>query len=318
MKKVRFGIIGCGNITRKFAPAFKESSYAELIAISSRSAEKAKEYSSLFECEGVVGYDSLLERSDIDAVYIATPTGTHMEWCLKAARKGKHILCEKTLAVDEQQVLKILECCEKENVSIFEGFAYQFHPQHDLLRDLIEDGSIGKPKCVEAKFGFPLISTDHRYDPSLGGGSLLDAGAYTIHMARKVFEREPIEVHSTLDTGREQVDIFGAALLNFGKGQTAQLVFGFNYHYRNCCSIWGTEGLIELERVFSVPDTHSARLIHSKQDYRKEYNLEPYSIYLGEIDNFCINMDTKISQKKWGLESLLQIRVLDAVRNSAS
>jgi predicted dehydrogenase len=161
--KLRFGIIGCADIARKaFLPALKKSTTAELVAVASRSLEKANLFASLFNCEAVHGYDMLLARDDIDAVYIATPIGIHAEWSIASARKGKHILCEKTLAINVDDTRRILDACEKYNVALFEGFAYQFHPQHATVREIVERGKIGKPILFQAWFGFPpLNSSNH-------------------------------------------------------------------------------------------------------------------------------------------------------------
>jgi dTDP-3,4-didehydro-2,6-dideoxy-alpha-D-glucose 3-reductase len=317
MEKINFGIIGCGNIAKKFATALNKSNCANLVAIASRDFKKANQFSSLYECEGIVGYDNLLEKEDVDAVYIATPIGTHMEWCIASARKEKHILCEKTLALNELQVNEIVKACELSNVCLFEGFAYQFHPQHKLLERFICDGKIGKPLFLDAKFGFPPIDSKHRYDLNLGGGALLDAGTYAIHIARKIFKKEPIGVKSFLDSDNQEVDVTGSVLLDFGDGQIAQLTFGFNCYYRNYCSIWGTDGLLELQRAFSVPDTLETKLVHSKQDYREEYVLEPFNVFVGEIEYFCKNIKDNKLQKKWLSDSVSQIKVIDNVRQDS-
>lgn len=318
MKKINFGILGCGNVSRKFAAAARQSKYVNLVAIASRSEEKAEQYAALYGCEGLGDYNDLLARSDIDAVYIATPVGTHMQWCIAAAKQAKHILCEKTLASNEQEVQAIIRCCDEMKVNLFEGFAYQFHPQHQLLDNFLKQGKIGKPLFLEAKFGFPPIDSKHRYEPSLGGGALLDAGTYTLHIARKVFGREPLDAKAHLDNAGEEVDIQGAVLLNFGDGQTAQLAFGFNCYYRNYCAVWGTEGLLELERAFSIPDNLPAKLIHHKQDYKKEHIIEPYNVFAGEIEYFCENINKNEMQKKWLNESLAHIKTLDKIRLSGN
>ncbi len=316
--KLRFGIIGCGNIARKaFLPALKNSVAAELVAVASRSFEKANSFASLFNCEAVQGYDNLLARNDIDAVYIATPIGTHAEWSIASAQAGKHILCEKTLATNVEETRRILDACEKYEVALFEGFAYQFHPQHVAVREIVEQGQIGKPILFQAWFGFPPLNDNHRYDPELGGGALLDAGTYAVHAARRFFDREPVRTHASLNYKEKRVDIHGSVLLDFGNNQTALLAFGFDNMYRNAYSIWGTRGMITLTRAFAIPPSFSPTIILEQQSYREERILTPFDQFAGEIEMFSAEFFDPDKCRRWRLESLNHALVLEAIRQSA-
>ena len=316
MNKARFGAIGCGNITRKaFLPALHATSCAELVAVASRSRDKAREFASQFDCEAVVGYEALLARDDINVVYIATPIALHAKWAVAAAQTGKHVLCEKALATSVEETLHILDACEKHNVAVFEGFMYQFHPQHATVRRVIDEGRIGEPVLFQAWFGFPpLHDDDIRYRPDLGGGALLDAGSYTVHSARRFFGREPVHVHASLDNGDHQVDIHGSALLDFGSGQTAQIAFGFDNVYRNSYMVWGTKGVLTLSRAFSVPPTFVPAMVLQQQDYREERSLEPYDQFVGEIEAFCMGLDDENMRLVWLEDAMRQSRVLESIR----
>ena len=232
MSVTKFGVLGCAAIARKaFIPALHKSPHADLAAVASRSQEKADKFAREFNCRAVVGYGNLLNDERIDAVYIALPTGLHAQWTIAAAKKKKHVLCEKTFTTDLKETKAALEACEQHNVALYEGFAYVFHPQHDYVRTAIEKGLIGKPNLFEAKFGFPPLDSPIRYSEALGGGALLDVGTYTLHAARQFYGREPIGCHATLDNDDQEVDVQGSVLLDFGEGQTAQLAFGFVNQY---------------------------------------------------------------------------------------
>ena len=317
MNKIRFGVIGCGYISRKaFIPALINSNSADLVAVASRSIEKAEAYAKEFNCVPFDNYIALLSRQDINAVYIATPPSTHEKIIIAAAAEGKHILCEKPLTVSYNSAKKIVSYCKNSNVGIFEGFMYQFHSQHQKVRDLVNRGQIGKPILFTASFGFPpLENNNYRYRSELGGGALLDAGSYVIHAARHFFNREPIDIHSTIYKNGCEVDIHGAALLDFGDSQTAQLSFGFNNYYRNTYSIWGTKGQITVERAFSVPAALQPKIIVEKQDYYEEIECDPEDQFVKEIEYFCKGLISESIVNAWQNDALTQAKLIDIIKN---
>ena len=317
MVKIRFGVIGCGYIAKKaFIPALKKSCYAELVAVTSRDKNIAKSFSIEFGCNYEMDYETLLNRDDIDAVYIATVPSTHEELILMSAKYGKHILCEKPLTTSYNSAKKIVSYCKNSDVGIFEGFMYQFHSQHQKVRDFVRDGQIGKPILFTASFGFPPLEDDnYRYTYELGGGACLDAGSYTIHAARHFFQREPIDIHSTIYKNGMEVDIHGASLLDFGDSQTAQLSFGFNNYYRNTYSIWGTKGQITVERAFSVPAALQPKIIVEKQDYYEEIECDPEDQFVKEIEYFCKGLISESIVNAWQNDALTQAKLIDIIKN---
>ena len=315
MSVIKFGVLGCAAIARKaFLPALQRSPLAELVAVASRSQEKAAEFARQFNCRGVVGYETLLYDRRIEAVYIALPIGLHAQWTMAAARNNKHILCEKTFAKDLEETEAALAACEQHNVALYEGFAYVFHPQHDYIRTAIERGLVGKPHLFEARFGFPPLDSPIRYSEALGGGALLDAGTYTLHAARRFYGREPIGCHAVLDNGHQEVDIQGSVLLDFGEGQTAQLAFGFANQYQNTYSIWGSEGILTIkQRAFSIPADFSPVITLERQDHFEETVLEPFDQFLGEINGFCNGLNDATQRSVWRQEAFNQAKLIDRV-----
>ena len=255
-QKVKIGILGCASVAEHYAiKAFQATGNAEVRGIASRDAAKAQEWASRFGIPSWHSYDSLIASPEIDAVYIPLPIGLHKNWVLKAAAKKKHVLCEKSLAEDFASVQEIVESCRKNGVVLYENFMCDFHPQHKKVLSLIADGAIGRPFLFEGRFGFPpLGEDDFRYDPALGGGSLNDAGAYTVFMARKILRSEPTAATCALVRGQgKNVDIAGSAMLEFPGGQAAFVAFSFDAVYQNNYSVWGTNGLVRAGRAYSIP-----------------------------------------------------------------
>lgn len=255
-KKVRIGILGCASVAERYAiKAFQAIENAEVRGIASRDAAKAKEWALRFGIPSWHSYDSLVASPEIDAVYIPLPIGLHKEWALKAAAGKKHVLCEKSLAESFSSAREIVERCRENGIVLYENFMCGFHPQHEKVLSLIAEGAIGRPFLFEGRFGFPpLGKDDFRYDPALGGGSLNDAGAYTVFMARKILRNEPTAATCALfGGGKKNVDVAGSAMLEFPGEQAAFVAFSFDAVYQNNYSVWGTNGLVKAGRAYSIP-----------------------------------------------------------------
>ena len=317
-KSISWGVIGCGSVTRKsFLPALQQVPQTHLTAIASRSKEKAIEFTQDFEGEPIEGYNNLLRRKDIDAVYIATPVAEHAKVAIEAARQGKHILCEKSIAQDLKTTETIVQVCKENNVALLEGFSYQFHSQHVKVRNLLQDGIIGEVVLFKSSFGFPPLNKNNiRYKKKLGGGSLFDAGCYTVHAARHFFESEPIRVMAVLNSKGYEVDISGSVFLDFDNGKSAQLAFGFNNFYCNEQIFWGSTGRITLKRAFSPHATLEPKLILEKPGIYKIISLEACNQFAEEIQVFCRGLESKQQQVQWSEDVLNQSRVLELIRLS--
>lgn len=312
MKKIKFAVIGCGNIAlRNGIPALIKAEYTEPVVCIDH-----KEYKSeLIKKEFNLPFESSLEKAllkyDFDAVYISTPIGTHKQYCIEAANAKKHILCEKSLATSVSEVEDIVSTCKINNVAILEGFMYQFHTQHQYVRNLINENEIGRIIHFQAWFGFPpLPENNFRYSKKLGGGALLDAGSYTVHSARKMFMKEPVRMFYTSDNEGHDVDIRGTISLDFGMGQTAHLVFGFNYMYQNQYMIWGEKGILRLERAFSIPADFSSELLLIKQGSHKKIMMEPHNHFIEQFNHFAKNINNKLVVESWMSDALNQAKVL--------
>ena len=315
-KKLKFAVVGCGNLAMKYSiPALMNSDVSEIVICVDPNRRGQKEaIRDKFNLPLVISFDQAIKEYEFDAVYIASPTGTHKDIVIEAAKNGKQILCEKSLGSDLSEVLEMVETSKKYDVALFEGFMYQFHSQHQFVKDLIEKGEIGMPFHILGSFGFPPIhENDFRYKKDSGGGVVLDAGSYTVHVARKLFNCEPISTHAVLENEGKEVDIRGTALLNFGDSRTASLVFGFDNMYQSKYQIWGTKGIITLERAYALPPDFKPTCILEKQGYKEVFTLEPCDHFIEEIKYFCANYRDVNTKKAWYSEAFNQSKVLNSL-----
>lgn len=258
--------------------------------------------------------EEAVENYDFDAVYIAAPTGVHKNLVLSAASYKKHILCEKSLGSNIKEVKEMVKVCKNNNVALFEGFMYQFHTQHKFVRSLIDKGEIGVPFHFQGTFGFPPINeSDFRYNKDLGGGVVLDAGSYTVHAARHFFNAEPLSSNAVLEDEGKEVDIRGTALLNFGESRTASLIFGFNNMYQSKYQIWGTKGIVTLERAYALPPDFEPTCILEKQGYKEVFTLDTCDHFVEEIKYFCANFLVNEIKSEWYDEAINQSKVLHSL-----
>lgn len=324
MGRVRIGILGCANIAAKYAiKSFQSIENAELISIASRDYNKAKEWANKFGLKAEESYDSLISSKDIDAVYIPLPIGLHKEWVLKAAKEKKHIICEKSMAESFSSVKLIVNICKSNDVVLYENFMCDFHPQHAKVISLIDEGKIGKPFVFQSYFGFPPMAKDNfRYNHQLGGGCLNDAGAYTAFMARKIFAEEPSSVSCTM-LNMNNVDFNGSAKFDFGEGKAALLAFSFDAVYQNNYSVWGSKGLVKVNRAYSIPPDFKPIVELTTNENLKE-TITQLDIHAANhfdliFHDFCETVINKPNEKiNLIYEKILsQAKVLEAMRISA-
>jgi rfaE bifunctional protein nucleotidyltransferase chain/domain len=318
MEKIRLGVLGCSNFLRKrIIDAVSKSSYAKIVCLSSRDLEKAKKWAEEFKIENYDSYEGLLKRKDIDAVYIALPVGLHKEWAIKAAETGKHVLCEKSLAVNLEEVREIVDSCKKNNMKLAENLMVEYHPQHRKVSDIINNGDLGKLFSFKSSFGFPNPGKDDiRYKRELGGGILNDVACYLIFMSRFLFKEEPISVFCSVNLDKEKlIDTSGSFLLEFPDNKKALGDFGYGEYYQNNYSLWGDKGLIKVNNAYSIPDDKFPDIDFMSDSENKKIESLAANQYTRTIDAFCLDILGN-RESKFG-EILNQARVMDALRLSA-
>ncbi|MCX4527191.1 MULTISPECIES: Gfo/Idh/MocA family protein [unclassified Streptomyces] len=277
-RRTRIGVIGCADIAvRRALPAIRESAF-DLVAVASRSQEKAKGVAAAFDCEAVAGYDRLLDMPDVDAVYIPLPNSEHAEWANRALSAGKHVLIEKPAVPSEETARALVALAEERGLLIMENFAFLRHPQHDLARSLLADGAIGELRAFNGSFGIPPTDPQGiKYQADLGGGALWEVGCYPVRAAQEYLGAATRVLGAGLEFDAELgVDVSGAALLRDGAGVTANCSFGLSHSYRSTYDLWGSEGRLILEWAFT-PSRDARPLLRLQQKDRETTILAPAS-----------------------------------------
>lgn len=288
VKKVNWGIISCAGIADKAGiPGINSAQNAQLYAVSSRSMEKAEEFKNKHHAiKAYDSYDKLLDDPDIDAVYIPLPNGLHKEWVLKAAEKGKHILCEKPLGVHAQEVQEMRAACERHHVKLMEAFAYRHSPLTLKAKELADSGTIGKLKVIEAWFSFSLNDLSNvRLKKDLSGGATYDIGCYVINVIRYIAGSEPVKVMAAGEIGSESgVDESSCMLFEFTDGLKAMAHCSFNSAPRSGYRIVGETGIIEVDVKFNAEGDLSIKVI--KENSTEVITVSTPNNYMLEVEQF--------------------------------
>ena len=264
MRKIRWGVLGVAKIaTDKVIPAMQRGQWAEVTAIASRDIEKARVASAKLGIAKAYGsYEALLEDDDIDAVYNPLPNHLHVPWTIKAAERGKHVLCEKPIALSAGEARQLLAVRDRTGSKIQEAFMVRTHPQWLTVKDLVSSGRIGEVRSMLGAFSYTNRDPANiRNRPELGGGALMDIGCYLINTSRFIFGCEPLRVTGAIQRDPEMhTDRLTSILLDYGTGHAAgtcstQMVF-----YQHL-QIFGTAGRIELPIPFNAPPDRPSRII---------------------------------------------------------
>jgi predicted dehydrogenase len=254
---LRLGILGGANIAKQFTRDVRPSEQVRVVAVASRSEDNAKAYAEANQIETWFGsYEAMLASPDIDAIYLPLPNSLHAEWAIKAAEHGKHILCEKPLALNRDEAERMFDAAERHNVLLLEAFPFYFQPQTTDMMTLIGEGAIGAVRSMQANFGFTVRDpgTNIRMKPELGGGALLDAGSYPLSLIRLVMGGAPHSVQAVATWADSNVDISLMATLLYADGRRAQLSCAMDGANHRLATIVGTQGTIDTEYLNHTSD----------------------------------------------------------------
>jgi predicted dehydrogenase len=244
---IRWGIFGTGQAAKKFANDIRYVDNCELIAIASRTEERGKEFALLFEIENYFGdYKEFAEFEEIDAVYIATPHVTHLEYSLLCLENKKAVLCEKPITTNSFDTRKMVAAAEANNTFLMEAMWTYFFPAIRRIKQIVDEGQIGEIEIIKAEIGYEIpFNQNHRsYDIEMGGSGLLDFGIYTIAFSQLIKGDYPQQVKSLAHTGSTRVDEYGSILLYYQDGCLAELNYSLKHTMPNYASIQGTKGVI--------------------------------------------------------------------------
>lgn len=316
-KPLRVGVMGCAAIAaRRMLPALVSNPDTDVAAIASRQAAKARSFTDRFGGEPVEGYDRLLERPDIDAVYVPLPALLHAEWIERALLAGKHVLSEKPLSATLKEAEGLVALAAARDLVLLESFMFLTHSQHAFVRAKVAEGAIGTLRHLTAEFAFPAKSADDiRYRPDVGGGALTDIGVYPIRTALMYLGAELDVLGAWLHLDRDRgVDLGGSALVASPDGVAAHLTFGMEHSYRSQYALWGSHGRIAVRWAYTPPPTHSPVIRIERQDRVEEITLPPEDQFANVVAAFVARVRKGEPSGLEGESVLTQAALVDRVR----
>jgi predicted dehydrogenase len=267
MKKIRWGVLGAAKIaTEKVIPAMQQAVHCEVVAIGSRAAARASQAAAELGIPRAHGsYEALLADPDVDAIYNPLPNHLHVPWTTKAAEAGKHVLCEKPIALNAAEARTLLDVRERTGVRIQEAFMVRTHPQWRRARAMADAGELGEVRAIAGFFSYYNEDPANvRNVPAFGGGGLLDIGCYLVNTARFIFGAEPSRVAGTLEIDpRFGVDRMASMVLDFD-GRHAAGTCGTQLQAYQRVQVVGTRGRLEIEIPFNAPKGRPCRLMFDR------------------------------------------------------
>ncbi|MFZ2170694.1 MAG: Gfo/Idh/MocA family oxidoreductase [Methylococcaceae bacterium] len=292
--KLRWGILGAARVNERLLPAIAETPNAKLVAIASRrpgaAAQTLAQYAP--HQQHVRTYDNLdalLDDAEVEAVYLPLANHEHAEWTLRAIARGKHVLCEKPMALTVADVEAIAAAARQHNVTVMEGFMYRFHPQHARVQELIRQGTIGDVRSVRASYSFMMRPARmYRLAESVerGGGAMWDIGCYAIHSARMFFDQMPVAVTAMSRYVVSGADITNSGIIDFGEGKFAHFDFSFERARRCEYEVTGTKGGIKCHTVWQLPGDVPVISWWTEDGRQCEERLPADNHFLLEIEHF--------------------------------
>lgn len=288
MQKIRWGVLGVAKIAvEKVIPAMQRGERCEIAGLASRSLDKAREAAGRLGIARAYGsYEELLADSEIDAIYNPLPNHLHVSWSIRALEAGKHVLCEKPVALSAAEAQTLVAAGQaRPHLKLMEAFMYRFHPQWVQARQLATNGQIGRLRAVQSFFSyFNRDAGNVRNQAEIGGGGLMDIGCYPISLSRFLFGAEPSRVLGIVDYDPDfRTDRLASALLDFGVG-VSTFTCGTQLAPYQRVNIVGETGRVEIEIPFNAPPDRPCKLWHETPQGRIE-------IQCGVCDQYTIQGD---------------------------
>ena len=313
---VRFGIMGFARIARlHLIPAMLQAKNAVPYAIASTDPEKRKQAQADFPFEKVYSdYESLLADPNVDAVYIPLPNTLHKEWTIKAAKAKKHVLCEKPMALTEDDCLDMMAACRENGVALMEAFMYRFTLKTAKLKELIQSGAVGEVRHVHSSFRFVMRPGPNiRLEASLGGGSLWDVGCYPVNLLGMILGEEPVSV-CAMKTENHGVEYSLDAVLRYKNGAICTLGSGFDSHDVQLTEVNGTLGTLLVQETF---DGTGLPILLYKDGAITEIPVPECNRYVMEIEDFSDALITGREPAFSLAETVRNIRLINRILEAA-
>jgi predicted dehydrogenase len=319
--EIRWGILGCGRIARKFASDLQQVAGARLVAVGSRTRANAEAFAAEFPVPHIHdSYEALAADPELDVIYVASPHGQHHEHVMLCLNHRKAVLCEKAFAINAKQAADMVDLARNQRVFLMEALWTKFMPHFNLVMEMVKDGRLGQIRNVLVNFGFiPADPVPQRiYDPALGGGSLLDIGIYCVFIALSVLGR-PDEIDAVMTQAPTGVDEQIAANFKYSNGAIAQLFSSFSTNLPTEAEISGTHGRIRLTSRFYEPGT-TVEFYPGRVDSREliPFHKEPGFGYQFQARHVCdcLRMGLTESPVMRHSDSLLIMETLDRIRSA--
>ena len=330
MQKVRWGVLSTARIgTEKVIPAMQAAPSCEVAAIASRSLPRAEAAAGKLGLPNAYGsYEALLSDETLDAVYISLPNHLHVPWSVNALDAGKHVLCEKPIALDAAEAETLQAAArERPHLKVMEAFMYRFHPQWQRVRAQIAEGRLGDLRTVQASFSFFNADPDNiRNRAEMGGGALMDVGCYCLSVARWLFEAEPTRVQAAVQGDpRFGVDRLTSGVLAFAEDAASESVASKGTATFTCSTqlsryqrvtVLGTEGRLDVDSPFSVRPDEACRLQLEREGETEEIVLAPCNHYTEQAERFSKAVLEEAPVPTPLDDAVANMRVIDAVRRS--
>jgi D-xylose 1-dehydrogenase (NADP+, D-xylono-1,5-lactone-forming) len=284
-RQLTWGLLSTARINRAVIEPLQASKTNKLLAVASRSTDRAADYAKKWGIPHYYGsYEELLADPAIDVIYISLPNSLHAQWSIKAMQMGKHVLCEKPLATNVSDVDKLIEVSRSTGRVITEAFMYRHHPQTLKIKDMIDQGEIGKLQLIRGSFCYTNTRPDNpRLDLELGGGSLWDVGCYPISYGRYLTGEEPVELFGEQITGPTGIDLLFAGQLKFPSGVILQFECSFITPYKALMEITGDKGRIIIPEPYKPGK--KTKILIDRGGKTHPVNLRGEELYLGEIED---------------------------------
>ena len=328
IQKIRWGVIGAtARIAREaIIPAIVSSPYAELTAVASRSRDNAQEVAAQAgpDVAAYGDYDSLIADHNVDAVYLPLPNNLHLGWAVEAMNNGKHVLCEKPLALNATEAEEMLETADANGVVLSEAFMYRYHPLQREVQALAQGGKLGDVQLVRASYSFVQTDLeDYRRDPGMGGGALFDVGCYCLDIARLAFGREPTAVTAkSIYDPATGIDTTTTALLEFDGGGMALIDCSFSLSFRATYEIVGSEASVSVPRFLlgglrAGNKPEAGDYYESRGGVDTAHQSSAGNMYVGEVEAFSRRLRGEDAFLLPASDALSNMRAIDAVAASA-
>ena len=321
MNKIQWGVLSTARIgTETVIPAMQLGKYCKVTAISSRKLEKAQAVAKRLGIEKAYGsYEELLTDPDIDAVYIPLPNHLHVPWAIKALNAGKHVLCEKPIALNTSEAQTLLDAAKKSpRLKIMEAFMYRHHPQWQWAKQQVSKGKIGEVRTIQSFFSYYNTNSHNiRNKSDIGGGGLMDIGCYCISLARFIFEAEPRRVCGIMEEDPElKIDRLTSGILDFANGTSTFTCATQLVPYQRV-NIFGTKGRIEIEIPFNAPSDRPCKLWQGDGSRIDEVTLEICNQYTiqGDLFSRAVLEDREVPTPLE--DAVANMQVIEAIVKSA-